>query len=185
MNSVSFRIFELVKEVIAEHKTVIENKGLRFGYTFNFGSGMPEELELETDPQYLKQLLNSLFVNATNMTETGFVHLSVSRTSDSAGRCNIRFSVRDSGSGLSSVARERVFTGCSDQKVNGVRTCSDFELGFILSVELAQIIGGRILFISEVGKGSEFVVDVPCNYRKSTMNPFALPNEQYAHLLSA
>jgi two-component system, sensor histidine kinase and response regulator len=112
---------------------------------------------LSTDRRALSQILINLVNNAIKFTENGFVRLET-RYPAANGRNTIEFSVTDSGVGIRSEDQTRLFQAF--QRVDSGRS-EGTGLGLHLSQKLANLLGGRIEFQSEFGKGSTFTLKVP------------------------
>jgi PAS domain S-box-containing protein len=116
----------------------------------------PSEIELATDRRALAQILLNLATNAIKFTETGGVTLALARSRP--GR--VRFTVADTGVGIAAEDQARLFeefmqVGAHERRVGGT------GLGLHLSRRLAELLGGRIAFASEPGRGSRFEFEVP------------------------
>jgi signal transduction histidine kinase len=113
------------------------------------------------DQQRLKQILINLLSNAIKFTEQGSVTLKIERKYN----C-ITFSVIDTGIGIPAADRDKLFQPFQQVKSSLSRKHKGTGLGLALSQKLAQLHGGEITLISEVGQGSCFTLTIP--YREET-----------------
>ena len=127
-----------------------EVKGLAFGIT-----EPGRELTVRTDRRALTQILINLANNAIKFTETGRVDLGLNRRRDN-GRCLTEFSVVDTGPGITPEDQSKLFQAFQQVGSPGSRRHEGTGLGLYLSQKLAGLLGGRIEFQSEFGKGSTF-----------------------------
>lgn len=115
----------------------------------------PEELEMETDPARMRQIVLNLLSNAVKFTDEGAVRLELE--ADGAGMVAIE--VADTGPGIAPEDQERIFeefeqTGSGSGK-------SGTGLGLAISRRLAELLGGSLEVESEPGVGSRFVLTLP------------------------
>ena len=119
------------------------------------------------DVTRLRQILLNLLSNAVKFTEQGEVVLTVSIDKETAKRGNeeyitpvstsLRFSVRDTGIGLSADGISRLFQSFTQADSTTTRKYGGTGLGLAISKRLSEMMGGRMWVESEgVGKGSTF-----------------------------
>jgi signal transduction histidine kinase len=114
-------------------------------------------ISINTDHRALKQIILNLANNAIKFTDQGGLTLIV-RPLENNPRKEIEFRVVDTGVGIKPEDRERLFRLFS-QLESVPREGSG--LGLHLSRRLANLLGGRIEFDSEFGKGSRFSLLLP------------------------
>jgi len=117
-----------------------------------------------TDALRLRQILSNLMSNAIKFTAQGAVGLSVklnpARGVGPDGVVFLRFSVRDTGIGLSPAALERLFLPYSQADPSIARQFGGSGLGLSISQKLARLLGGGITVTSREGSGSVFTVEI-------------------------
>jgi signal transduction histidine kinase/ligand-binding sensor domain-containing protein/CheY-like chemotaxis protein len=126
------------------------------------------------DPIRLKQILLNLLSNALKFTETGSITLRVSREDRNCGpRARIRFTITDTGMGISLPAQAKLFESFTQADNSTTRKYGGTGLGLAISKRLAELMGGTIGLDSEPGRGSSFwfTVEFPISMRTSSVAP--------------
>ncbi len=114
-------------------------------------------LHLRGDPTRLRQIIINLLGNAFKFTSSGYVMLEAKREPNSSmDKPVIRFSVRDSGIGISSESRQQLFDSFSQADSSTTRRYGGTGLGLAISKSLTLMMGGDIGVASEEGQGSTF-----------------------------
>lgn len=113
------------------------------------------------DPSRLRQIVMNLIGNAIKFTEQGFIAL-VIRMDQRAGSSFLSVQVQDSGIGIAADKQEKVFESFSQADSSTTRQYGGTGLGLAICRELTEMMGGTIEIKSELGRGSEFTVLVPC-----------------------
>ncbi len=108
------------------------------------------------DALRLQQILSNLLGNSLKFTEHGFVKLMVCVLSGDTERMTVKFSVADSGIGISPEQQSLLFQPFSQADSSITRRYGGTGLGLVISRKLAQLLGGDIYFQSSAGVGSEF-----------------------------
>ncbi len=109
-----------------------------------------------SDVDKLRQILVNLAGNAIKFTDAGFVRLSVSDDGSS-----VRFSVADSGIGISAADLARLFQPFTQVDAGLTRRHGGTGLGLYISNRLAALLHSRIEVQSVPGEGSTFSLIVP------------------------
>ncbi len=109
------------------------------------------------DAGKLKQILLHLLSNAFKFTDQGDVILKVRATDKAAINCTeLKFSVEDSGIGLTNEEKKRLFTPFQHADEDAYGLYGGSGLGLAISKQLAELMDGHIDVDSEAGVGSVF-----------------------------
>ena len=115
---------------------------------------------MHSDQTKLRQALFNLLSNACKFTENGRVDLAVERETRE-GRSWLRFSVRDTGIGMSPEAQSRVFDEFTQADSSTASTYGGTGLGLAIAQKMCRLMGGDIHVESELGSGTTFRIEVP------------------------
>ncbi|HOV82251.1 MAG TPA: ATP-binding protein [Methanothrix sp.] len=128
-------------------------KGLSLSYTID------ERLAAAFfgDPARLGQVLANLLSNAVKFTERGSVSV---RAFPGEREDDLIFSVSDTGIGISTEDRQKLFHSFSQVDASTSRKYGGTGLGLAISRRLVELMGGRIWVESELGKGSTFYFQI-------------------------
>lgn len=113
-------------------------------------------LSLVGDPLRLGQVLINLSNNAVKFTEQGEIVISVEKEENFNGRGKLRFSVRDTGIGISPHQQANLFQAFSQADTSTTRDYGGTGLGLSISKYLVERMGGEIWVESELDQGSTF-----------------------------
>jgi len=143
-----------------------EEKGLEFKVVEC--GGLPSRIC--TDPVRLRQCLINLLSNAIKFTEQGHVYLHAT-LDDEGGKPFLRFDVEDTGIGIPADRTDTVFDLFTQADGSHTRKYGGTGRGLAITKRLAEILGGRLSFVSEPDKGSVFTFVVPAGVetRRQTM----------------
>ncbi len=152
IESESANIRSLLNNVYNLLKISARNKGLEFG--FRIGEDLPENIIC--DPFRLNQVLTNLVGNAIKFTEKGSVMVYVKKVTEHYNRCEVLFSIKDTGIGIPDDKKEEIFERFSQVNNEINRKYEGTGLGLSISKSLIELMGGNLQLRSEVGVGSEF-----------------------------
>ena len=145
-----FSVRELVDELSSELSHFANEKGLSLQ-----ASSAPEMPELLTADEYrIKQILRNLLGNAIRFTKTGEVSLYADLTAQKGTKL-LRFTISDTGIGIAPAAQKELFDSL-EQTTKLSNSSFTGRLRLIVSKRLAELMGGEIGVVSEVGEGSQF-----------------------------
>jgi signal transduction histidine kinase/DNA-binding response OmpR family regulator/ligand-binding sensor domain-containing protein len=130
------------------------------------------------DPLRLGQVLLNLVNNAIKFTRTGFVQVYVERidAERSNGKVLLRFSVEDSGIGMSEGQIARLFQPFSQGDDSITRSFGGTGLGLTISQRLVAQMGGVIAVRSHPNSGSRFLFEIGLKRPESHTSPRVPPD---------
>lgn len=105
----------------------------------------------------LKQIMINFLSNAIKFTEKGTIEFGYSLN----GHNTVRFYVKDSGIGLSAADQDVIFKRFGQAADNNKAGKDGIGLGLFITKNLVVLMKGKIWVESEIGKGSEFIVEFP------------------------
>lgn len=119
---------------------------------------VPQEVPraLIGDPLRLGQILTNLVSNAVKFTEQGRVTISVELQDSSETLVQLKFSVADTGIGMSAEQMNRLFQAFTQAEESTSRKYGGTGLGLSIAKRLVELMSGTISVESEPGKGSIF-----------------------------
>lgn len=158
---------QLLGEVVSLEKLSKELKDDVCGYVQRRGVDMRLEFSPCVPQAFvgnsvgIRQVLSNLLSNAINHTDQGHVMLTVRICNHvTLGRV-LRFMVEDTGAGMSVEQCQRVFEVFSEVGNSNARLIGGTGLGLAISCQLAALMGGALGFMSALGTGSAFWLDLP------------------------
>jgi CheY-like chemotaxis protein/anti-sigma regulatory factor (Ser/Thr protein kinase) len=117
---------------------------------------------MHADQTRIRQALLNLVSNANKFTEHGSVTVDVARVTSKGGE-DITMAVRDTGIGMSSEQRSRLFQEFVQADPSTTRKYGGTGLGLAISRRFCQMMGGEITVESQLGKGSTFTIRLPAH----------------------
>lgn len=129
--------------------------------------------QLRGDALRLRQVLMNLLSNAVKFTEKGKVTLDVVLESSTSREAWLRFSVSDTGIGISPADQGRIFSPFTQVDASSTRKHGGTGLGLAIASDLVRAMGGQLSVKSEVGQGSTFVFTVPLIRESAPLRPEA------------
>jgi signal transduction histidine kinase len=126
----------------------------------------PLRVVSETDPRLpqfvrgdmvrIRQILLNLLSNAIKFTPQGTIEVSLQLQSLDGQECEILFSVKDEGVGITEEQQRRLFRPFSQAEDSTARVYGGTGLGLAICKRLVELMGGRIGVTSRPGEGSLF-----------------------------
>ncbi|BBO55621.1 MAG: hybrid sensor histidine kinase/response regulator [Cobetia sp.] len=157
LEKVQMDIEPLIEEVLAMHAPEAHRKHLHLlGLVYD---DVPQRFE--GDPLRIKQVVTNLVANAVKFTERGEVIVRVMVDDLSGSNTRLKIAVADTGIGMDSAQRNRLFQAFSQGDPSRARQFGGTGLGLMISKRLVEQMGGEIQVDSLPGHGSTFLFSVP------------------------
>jgi PAS domain S-box-containing protein len=116
---------------------------------------------IQADEVRLKQVLLNILGNAVKFTQKGEIEFKIEiLPSDRAPLTTFRFSVRDTGIGISEKQQQKIFEAFSQEDSSTTKRFGGTGLGLAISNKLLALMGSELKLSSESGAGSTFYFDV-------------------------
>ena len=142
---------QLVKGLLSAYQPQAGAKGLGLKVVID-----PEIHTLRSSSLYVREILQNFITNAIKYSNEGEV--TIAATPDSKG---VRFSVSDTGIGISKGDQERVFDKFFRSEDYRTRQANGTGLGLYVTMKLTRLVHGQIDLDSELNKGSTFTIFIP------------------------
>ncbi len=111
------------------------------------------------DDQKLRQALINVLGNAVKFTpEGGSVTLAVQMTMRYEGKVTLRFTMTDTGIGMSEDYLPKIFESFSQEDSSAVNAYGSTGLGMPITKNIVELMGGTIDVKSKKGQGSTFII---------------------------
>ncbi|HUX57664.1 MAG TPA: ATP-binding protein [Bacteroidales bacterium] len=124
---------------------------------FRFACAADEnEIFIYTDPGKLNKILKNLIGNSLKFTLKGEVEFGFKVIDNS-----IEFCISDSGIGIPLEYQQLIFNKFYQVENSSTRRFEGTGLGLTISKAYVELLGGKIWFTSQPGKGSEFYFTIP------------------------
>jgi two-component system phosphate regulon sensor histidine kinase PhoR len=141
----------LVEELASNYQKEAAAKGLK----------LEAEVAVDVKPLhsselYVREILQNFITNALKYTHQG--EIDIKAAVDPKG---VRFTVRDTGIGISKADQERIFDKFFRSEDFRTREASGTGLGLYVTLKLTHLIHAEISLDSELNKGSTFTILIP------------------------
>jgi len=156
LEKVDFRLDDVINNVISMNSNKAAEKNIEL--INNIESGVP--YCLIGDPLRVGQILLNLVNNAVKFTNEGHVLVEAELVKHEDEKCLIKFSVSDTGIGLTKEQKDKLFTAFSQADTSVTRRFGGTGLGLTISKRLVEMMSGKISVESEFGVGSTFSFEI-------------------------
>jgi signal transduction histidine kinase/CheY-like chemotaxis protein/HPt (histidine-containing phosphotransfer) domain-containing protein len=171
LEHIVFSIKETTNQVITacEEKAALNNSKI----IFEFDPTLTEWVI--GDPTRLYQIVLNIVSNAVKFTKDGEIIVRIEKLNDlSDYNATIRFSVKDTGIGMTQEVASKMFESFAQASDSITRKFGGTGLGLSIVKHLVELHKGTIEVISEPGLGTTFVIDIPyaCTIAPEQSNEF-------------
>jgi len=163
LESVEFDLGALVEDVASLLSVAAHKKGIELACSLPVD--MPATVR--GDPGRVRQVLANLAGNAVKFTASGEVVIDVALDLGAGSPATFDFRVIDTGIGIAQEHTAGLFQTFSQGDSATTRRYGGTGLGLAISRQLVELMGGRIGFRSELGRGSTFSFTVPLDLGRS------------------
>jgi len=152
MEAIDFRLDDVMNNIVNIISVEAAKKGIEL--LSNIAEAVPRALI--GDPLRLGQVLTNLANNVVKFTEDGHILIKAELLDKDEKLCKIKFSIRDTGIGMTQAQLGKLFTAFSQADSSVTRKYGGTGLGLTISKRLVELMSGEISVESSSGKGSIF-----------------------------
>jgi len=161
IESNKLEIEDIIFKPLEEFESAVEVYAVRASEKhIDLGCFIDPELEqpLKGDPTKIKEVLINLLSNAVKFTsDSGAINVDIRKLqSPQEGTTRVRFEVQDSGIGVTSEQKARIFEAFSQADTSITRKYGGTGLGLTISARFIELMGGQLDLHSEPGEGTTF-----------------------------
>lgn len=142
---------EFVDQIVNIFELQARNKGLDF--TYEIQGNLPAFVK--SDQKRLTQILINILGNALKFTKSGGITFRIKYARELA-----HIQVEDTGPGIPQSEHETIFEPFSRGTAANQVNVGGTGLGLTISKLLAELMGGELTFVSEMGKGTTFAINL-------------------------
>jgi len=169
IESIPFDLAEPVENCLGLLAEKAHEKGVELAYLLE--ENVPTQLI--GDSHRLRQVLLNLVSNAVKFTAQGEVVLRVTKIAEEQRQAELRFEVRDTGTGIPAEVQAKLFQPFVQADGSTTRRFGGTGLGLAICRQLVTMMGGRIGLQSEPGRGSTFWIELKFSLQEAA--PKAVP----------
>ena len=152
LQSSNYNIVKVIEDITLSIAEYIKHKKINLLFNTDF-----KEIILACDVDKIERVMLNLLSNAIKYTDDGgSIQVSLNKVNN-----DVIISVKDSGVGIPKDKLELIFDRFG--QVNSIlsRRCEGSGIGLSIVKSIVEMHGGKIEVFSEVGKGTEFVFNIP------------------------
>jgi len=140
------------------HKFKLKADEKKIDFVVNADKRLPPVVE--GDQRLLATALSNLLDNAVKFTQQGSVHVVIRAESISSSHVGLRIEVVDTGIGIAAEQQNSVFEAFEQSDISTTKQFGGAGLGLAHAKKLIELMGGTIGFVSSVGLGSKFFIEL-------------------------
>ena len=161
IESNKLEIEDIAFNPIIEFESAVEVYAVRAAEKhINLGCFIDPQLEfpLKGDPTKIKEVVINLLSNAVKFTNNaGAINVDIRKIKcDTIGKTRIKFEIQDSGIGVTSEQKSRIFEAFSQADTSITRKYGGTGLGLTISSNFIELMGGQLDLDSVPGEGTTF-----------------------------
>jgi len=157
ISSSEFNLVDIIEDIINLLSQTALDKNIELFYQIE--KDLPTTIQ--SDSFRLHQILTNLIGNAIKFTDKGYVYLQVTQGKLDNSENSIKFTVSDTGIGMSNEVKTNLFKAFTQADTSITRRFGGTGLGLVISRKLTLLMKGEIGFDSTENEGSTFWFSVP------------------------
>ncbi len=168
----NYNIIKIIEDITLSVAEYVQGKHINLLFDTEI-----EELVLSCDPDKIERVMLNLLSNAIKYTDNGGFIKVYLKTVDE----NLIVSVKDSGVGIPKDKLGLIFDRFGQANEILTRRCEVSGIGLSIVKSIIEMHGGEINVYSEVGKGTEFIFNIPIKTLKEE-NVIINNENKYGHI---
>jgi two-component system, OmpR family, phosphate regulon sensor histidine kinase PhoR len=145
-------IIKVVEDITLSVAAFIEGRNINLIFDTEI-----EELTIACDPDKIERIILNLLSNAVKFTpKDGSIYVNIFEKTD-----RVSIHIKDTGIGIPENMRQSIFERFVQVDKTISRKCEGSGIGLSLVKSLVDMHDGTIRLVSEEGKGSEFIIELP------------------------
>ncbi|WP_198670258.1 transporter substrate-binding domain-containing protein [Dyella sp. C9] len=166
----AFDLHALIDGALGLFSAVAQAKGVRLYGTLDWRLAAMHR----GDMNRVRQIVTNLLSNALKFTAKGYVELHVELMGEIGEGQRLRFTITDTGTGISDEQLEHLFQPFVQAEPSTSRRFGGTGLGLSICRRLAQLMGGEVRLASAAGFGTRAVFEVVLPVAQASRAPTAL-----------
>ena len=147
-----YNIVKVIEDITLSVAEYVKHKNINLLFNTDF-----EEIILACDPDKIERVMLNLLSNAIKYTDdNGNIYVSLNKVNE-----DVIVSVKDSGVGIPKDKLELIFDRFGQANNILSRRCEGSGIGLSIVKSIVEMHGGKIEVFSEIGKGTEFIFNIP------------------------
>ncbi|WP_296648299.1 PAS domain S-box protein [Romboutsia sp. 13368] len=152
LQSSNYNIVKVIEDITLSVAEYVKHKNINLIFDTDL-----EEITLACDPDKIERVMLNLLSNAIKYTDdNGNIHVSLNKVNE-----DVVVSVKDSGVGIPKDKLELIFNRFGQANDILSRRCEGSGIGLSIVKSIVEMHGGKIEVFSEIGKGTEFIFNIP------------------------
>ncbi len=165
IESIEFNTFEIFESAIESYAAKAYSKNIELSIFID--PTIPQTLI--GDPTKISQVIINLISNATKFTDVyGKIDIAIEILEEYNDKIRLKFSVSDSGIGISEEQKAKIFEAFSQADTSTSRKYGGTGLGLSISSRIVSFMGGKLDVDSTPNEGSTFFFDIALKIAKDS-----------------